>query len=563
MASRRETIVVYGLLPSPVNATTEPRNLLADHAEIEDRSEIKFRVESIDIGIRLTLLMCAAGILYALYTWDDRGGRQLIVSLLGISAAIALAIYLLPRERIVRSALREPFFVTWSILQIFVITVAYGADKSTTSPLALLFFIPMVYAALSYPLPSMIGIAAIDFLCYVGAVSFVFTSIGLDTVDRPKPQYSGFFAFTLAVIAILCSWYARHQDSRRSDLARISRADPLTGCLNRRGFSERFEAELNAAERSGQPLGLLQIDLDRFKEINDTKGHAAGDELLIWVVRTLQDTLRPTDWVGRMGGDEFAVLLPGASPGNATEVADRVRYALTERAPASIGVAVFPVDGAAPEELHHRADAELYTQKGDRQSRAPTPEERKELSWATTLANAVDTRMAVQHEHSTKVGEYAAAIGRELGRDDDEIALLRMAGILHDVGKVVVPDKILRKDGPLTPEEYEAMKPVPVAGAELVSRIEGMEPIVPWIRHSHERMDGGGYPDGLKGEAIPLGGRIIHVADAYDSMTSKRTYRPAMPLTQALGELRAGAGAQFDPDCVSALEAHLASAPAG
>jgi diguanylate cyclase (GGDEF)-like protein len=545
-----------------VTATQESRPSSSGHAQIEDRSEVRFRVESIDIGIRLVLLMCVAGILYSLYTWDDRGGRQLIVSLLGISAAVALTIYLLPRERIVRSRWREPFFVVWSVLQILVITVAYGADTSTTSPLALLFFIPLVYAALSYPLLSVLLVAAIDFLCYVGAVSFVFTRLGLDTVEKPAPQYSGFFAFCLAVIAILCTWYARNQDRRRGDLARISRADPLTGSLNRRGFGERFQAELNGAERSGQPLGLLQIDLDKFKQINDSKGHAAGDELLIWVVRTLQETLRPTDWVGRLGGDEFAVLLPGASRGNAQEVADRVRYALTARAPASIGIAVYPIDGIEPDELHRRADTELYTQKDGGAARGLNTVERKELSWATTLAHAVDTRMAVQHEHSSNVGEFSAAIGGQLGRDDDEIGLLRMAGILHDVGKVVVPDRILRKAGPLTEDEFEAIKPFPAAGAELVSRIEGLEPIVPWIRHSHERIDGNGYPDGLKGDAIPLGARVLHVADAYDSMTSKRTYRPAMSLHQALSELRAGAGTQFDPDCVAALEQHLATAHA-
>ena len=543
-----------------MNAISQPQPADAQHAEIEDRSEIRFRVESIDIGVRLTLMMCVAGILYALYTWDDRGGRQLIISLLGISAVVALTIYLLPRERIVRSQWREPFFVGWSVLQIIVITVVYGADKAPTSPLALLFFIPLVYAALSYPLPSVVAVAALDFLCYVGAVSFVFTRLGLETAEQPKPEYSGFFAFALGAVAILCSWYARQQESRREDLARISRADPLTGSLNRRGFAERFDAELNAAERSGQPLGLLQIDLDDFKAINDTKGHAAGDELLIWVVRTVNALLRPTDWVGRLGGDEFAILLPGASRGNADEVADRVRYALTERAPASIGIAVFPIDGAVPEELHRRADNMLYERKGDLRGRAIGPVERKELSWATTLANAVDTRMAVQHEHSTNVGEYAAAIGRQLGWAETEVGLLRMAGILHDVGKVVVPDRILRKAGVLTEEEFEAIKPFPAAGAELVARIEGMEPILPWIRYSHERIDGMGYPDGLAGEAIPLGARILHVADAYDSMTSKRTYRPPLTVDQALSELRSGAGSQFDPDCVAALEEYLASA---
>ena len=543
---------------------TKQTSGVTEHARIEDRSETRFRVESIGVGIRLTLVTCMAGIIYSVATWDERANRQLIVSILAVTIVVALLVYLLPGERIVRSRWREPFFFGWSFLNICLIAVIVGADQTSASPLALLFFVPLVFAALSYPLVSVVVLAAIDFLFYVGAVSFVLTAVGLDTATAPDQEYSAFFAFCLGTIAVLCAWYARHQDRRRHDLAAISRADPLTGCLNRRGFAERFSAELNAAARNGQPLGLLQIDLDHFKEINDTKGHAAGDELLIWVVEKLEQTLRPTDWVGRMGGDEFAILLPGASRGNAEEVADRVRYSLAERAPASIGLATFPVDGADAEELMRFADAGLYERKRGRPGggRRVQPDAPKELSWATTLANAVDTRMAVQHEHSTNVGEYAAAIGEQLGWEENRIGLLRMAGILHDVGKVAVPDRILRKAGPLTPAEYEQIKPFPAAGAEMVSRIEGLEPIVPWIRHSHERMDGRGYPDGLAGDAIPLGARIIHVADAYDSMTSKRTYRAAMSSEAALGELRAGVGTQFDAGCVEALEQHLSRAEA-
>jgi diguanylate cyclase (GGDEF)-like protein len=530
-----------------------------EHAHIEDRSEIRFRVESISVGIRLTLVTCIAGIIYALATWEDGANRRLIVSILGVTIVLALLVYLLPAERIVRSRWREPFFIGWSLANIALITVIVGSDQTSASPLALLFFVPLVFAALSYPLPSVVAVAAVDFLCYVGAVSFVLTAVGLDTVHSPKNEYSAFFAFCLGTVAVLCAWYARHQDHRRQDLARISRADPLTGCLNRRGFTERFNAEINAAARSGQPLGLLQIDLDHFKQTNDTLGHAAGDELLIWVVATLEETLRPTDWVGRLGGDEFAILLPGASRGNADEVADRVRYALSEKAPASVGVSTFPMDGADSDELHRAADTELYERKNRRPGTRPAVAP-QELSWATTLANAVDTRMAVQHEHSTNVGSYSAAIGERMGWADDQVVLLRMAGILHDVGKVAVPDRILRKAGPLTEDEFEQVKPFPAAGAEMVGRIDGMEPIVPWIRHSHERIDGTGYPDGLKGEAIPLGARIIHVADAYDSMTSKRTYRAAMTGQAAIAELRAGSGSQFDPACVTALEEHLTHA---
>ena len=513
-----------------------------------DFSELRARAESIGAGVRLTLAICTAGWLYVAATWD-RPDRQMIASLFGLGAVVALMFVLIPHERVVRSRWREPFFVLWSATQIALIAVVAAADGGSTSPLALLFFIPVVFAALSYPLPSVVGIAALDYVAYV--------AVGV-AGERPDPPYVGFFAGSLAVTAVMCGWHARNQDRRRDALARVSRADPLTGCLNRRGFEERFDAELNRAMRSGSPVGLIMLDLDRFKEINDTRGHAAGDELLRWAVEVMEDAVRPMDTIGRVGGDEFAVLVPGVGPDDSEVVAGRIRGALESRAPASTGVAVFPTDGADRDELQRSADVKLYAGKRGRTEAIKMTA--KELSWATALARAVDERMAVQHEHSWKVAEYAVGIAGRLGWSEPDMELLQMAAILHDVGKVSIPDHVLRKPQPLNEREWEAIKQNPIRGADIVARIQGLEVIVPWIRHTLERFDGSGYPGGLSGDSIPLACRILHVADAYDSMTSERPYRPAMSDEEAHAELVRGSGSQFDPRCVEAFKDHVREA---
>jgi diguanylate cyclase (GGDEF)-like protein len=510
-----------------------------------DFSEVRARTESIGAGVRLTLAICAAGWLYVAATWGQPS-RNLIASLFGVGAVVALLFVLIPHERVVRSRWREPFFALWSVLNIALTAVVVAADGGAKSPLALLFFVPVVFAALSYPLVSVIAIGALDYIAYV--------AVGV-AGERPDQQYVGFFAFSLACIAVLCGWHARNQDRRRAALARVSRADPLTGCLNRRGFEERFNAELSRASRTGSPLGLVMLDLDEFKTINDTRGHAGGDEVLRWAVDMMNDIVRPMDTVGRIGGDEFAVVVPGAGPDDSSMIAGRLQDVLDDRAPASIGVACFPTDGADLEELQRSADARLYAGKRGRSLEVKLTT--KELSWATTLARAVDERMAVQHEHSWQVAEYCVGVGQRLGWSEHEIELLQMAGILHDVGKVSLPDHILRKREPLTDRDWLAIKKIPVLGAEMVGRIQGLESIVPWVRHSHERFDGGGYPDGLSGEAIPLACRILHVADAFDAMVSGRPYRRPMTNEEALEELRRNGGLQFDPHCVALFQEHL------
>ena len=505
------------------------------------------RIQSIRIGSRLSAACATAGLAYAVSTWDQ-ANRPAIVAVFALGALIGNLPLAIGPDRLARSPQRERIFFAWILSAVALITVIVDLAGGPSSPLALLFFVPVVFTGLSFPLRSVIAVGVIDVAALVGCGMAAGTSHAA----------LAFFATCLGMVALLCAWEARDHERQREALARVSRADSLTGCLNRRGLEERLEAELDGCRRTGRRAGLVMLDLDDFKQVNDTRGHEAGDELLRWTADRAATVLRPMDSLGRLGGDEFAVIVPGAGRAEATDVAARLRDALGERVSVSTGIASFPLDGTEREELHRRADHDLYATK---HGRVPEPgPTTRELAWAAALARAVELRTAVADDHGGAVASYAAGIAQRLGWSGGELSLLRMAAMLHDVGKVSVPDRILQKPGPLTIDEFEQVKSHPTAGAEIVEQVDGLSPVVGWIRHSHEHFDGSGYPDGLSGDAIPAGSRILLVAEAYDAMTSSRPYGTPLPSELALEELRANAGAQFDPGCVAALADHLASA---
>jgi diguanylate cyclase (GGDEF)-like protein len=510
--------------------------------QIIDFSEVKFRLRIASARIWLTYLIATVFAVYAVGTWD--GSDQL--ALVGLSAgylAWGMLVRLLPLEKIVHSRSHDVFFLAWSVAEVGAIAGAMAIDGGSSSPLAALLFIPLVVVALTYPPMLVLAVGTLELLAY--------QAIAVNVGGRDDLSLS-LFAVSLGITALVCAWQTRIRDAQRDELNRISRADPLTGCLNRRGFMERLEAEVDEAGRTGRAFALISLDLDRFKSVNDSKGHAAGDELLRWTVEKLNENMRPMDSVGRLGGDEFALIVPGAARPEALTLVGRLNSILADQAPSSLGIACYPTDGTDSDELQRHADAELYAAKeGRKVQSAPS---QRELSWATALAQAVDTRIAVPDEHSTAVARYAAAAAEEMGWQGTDLALLRMAAMLHDVGKVGIPDSILRKAGPLTEEEFDQMRLAPVTGAELVGRVEGLGPIVPWIYHAHEHLDGSGYPEGLRGDVIPLASRIIAVADAFDAMTTNRPYRGALSREDALAELHRCSGTQFDPQCVEALE---------
>jgi diguanylate cyclase (GGDEF)-like protein len=360
---------------------------------------------------------------------------------------------------------------------------------------------------------------------------------------------------------------------------RLALTDPLTNLGNHRHFHERLQRELTLAEEKGQSLSLCLIDIDDFKRINDRFGHPAGDGVLGQVGKKL----RQGGEAFRLGGDEFAVLMPGLKGqqafSGASSIVERVAGLDLEHIgtiTVSAGLATYPVQGVGRDELIRLADSALYWAKehGKNQVRAYRPDvvelaELRRLAAgpdraaryraAASLAKAVDARDVYTGSHSERVGELAARIATRMGADAELIELIRLAGSLHDLGKLAIPEEILRKPAPLTEAERLVLERHPQIGFRMLESL-GVDPVADWVLHHHERWDGGGYPDGLPADSIPLGARIIFVADAYDAMTSDRVYRRRLTAHDALAELQRCSGTQFDPEVVAAFAAELGGA---
>ncbi len=359
---------------------------------------------------------------------------------------------------------------------------------------------------------------------------------------------------------------------------RLALTDPLTGLGNHRSFHERLQRELVKAETEGTSLALCLVDFDELKSVNDRFGHPVGDLVLGQVA----SRLRQGGESFRLGGDEFAVLLPRQDERQATAVArsivERVAGLDMEGVgpvTVSAGVAMYPTHGSGRDELIRLADSALYWAKKDGKNRvraysaesilpanleqlADTPDRRAQYRAAESLAKAVDDRDAYAGSHSQRVGDYSARIARRLGADERAVELTRLAGNLHDLGKLAIPEEILRKPTTLSPAERLMLERHPQIGFKMLESL-GAEPVAEWVLHHHERWDGAGYPNRLAGDQIPLGARIIFVADAYDAMTSERAYHAARSNQDALAELDRCAGTQFDPAVVKALAEELHS----
>jgi diguanylate cyclase (GGDEF)-like protein len=325
-----------------------------------DESFLQFRERSVRDGARLTYVVAAVVAVYASATWEQPH-RSAILLLVGAAVFAGYVVARLPAAAIVRSRWREVFFLTWTAADVALIALIVVADGGDTSPLRATFFLPLIFAALSYPPRAVAATGAISVVAYATATLLA----GAEGVTVAV------FAALLATGTVMGVSQAVNRDRQRRELAQLSRSDPLTGTLNRRGFAERFAAELaDHVRHDGRPLGLIVIDLDDFKRVNDTRGHAAGDDLLCRVAETLGAALRPSDVLGRLGGDEFAVLLPEAGPGELRAAAARLEQRLGGVAGASIGLAALPVDGLDAESLHRAADSDLYRAKQRREAAA-------------------------------------------------------------------------------------------------------------------------------------------------------------------------------------------------
>ncbi len=349
-----------------------------------------------------------------------------------------------------------------------------------------------------------------------------------------------------------------------------ARLDELTGLFNRRHFDERLREEINRQVRYGGAFSLIMLDLDSFKAYNDVYGHPAGDTLLQDIGGLIKKAVRTSDQAFRYGGDEFAALLPQTDTDSAYHVAERIRQEVAAHAQArstgvtcSVGISSCPSDGNLPADLISAADSALYHSKyagGNRvhisSSLMPATVSRQadngearspSLAAIYALTSAVDAKDHYTYAHSQRVKDYVVALAQALGLPADAVNRLSAAALLHDIGKIGVRDSILTKSGALTTEEFEEVKTHPRLAVAIISNVPSLAPCVPAILYHHERFDGTGYPQGLKGEQIPLEARILAVPDCLADMTSDRPYRPALDWTEAMEEITRHSGTQFDP----------------
>jgi diguanylate cyclase (GGDEF)-like protein/putative nucleotidyltransferase with HDIG domain len=356
---------------------------------------------------------------------------------------------------------------------------------------------------------------------------------------------------------------------------RDAHTDSLTGLGNHRSYQSRLREALLRAGETGGEVSLCLVDVDEFKGCNDRYGHPLGDQILVELARLFMEG-RDDVAAFRFGGDEFALLLEENEEDAYRFVEDlHDRIAQTgfphhQPVTITVGIASFPGYASTADELQQVADGALYWAKrhGKNRSCVYSPsvvriyspnelseiaERQARLRAAENLIRIVDSKDTYTGAHSQAVARLVEAMAHELGLDDETAEQLRLAGLLHDLGKIAIPDTILKKPGCLDPDERRLVSAHVQFGHSLLEGL-GIDPVDTWVLHHHEHWDGSGYPDGLAGEAIPFGSRVILVADAYDAMTSERSYRTASTAAQALAEIRRRAGAQFDPDVVSALE---------
>ncbi len=462
-----------------------------------------------------------------------------------------------------------------NLLAAILTTMAVYFSGDSSSGYAI-FFLWIGFYVFYYPVSRWEAAGYILFaaLCY--AVAIAITPTPPPGAGHTNVAFFSIVAGTLATAGLLLTYLRQRVERLMGRLVEASRTDPLTALPNRMGLQQALEKEVERARSDERPVSLLLIDIDHFKSLNERLGISGGDKVLQELAVLIRDSTRLIDTVARSGGQEFAVLLPQIDGNGAFLLAEKILSRMRgsmlgspQGITASAGVAEFPGHADDPPELVAVADRALQAAKALGRDRAViyspevtstvgavagkrSVESQAQLATVLGLAEALDQRDSYTAKHSQTVGLVCEMVARELGLDEARVQRVRLAGILHDIGKIGVPDSILGKPGRLTEDEMDQMRRHPELGARILVGGE-LDDVREWILAHHERPDGTGYPKGLTSEEIPLEAAILAVGDAYEAMTSDRVYRRSIGERAARQELRKSAGTQFNERVVDAL----------
>lgn len=419
-------------------------------------------------------------------------------------------------------------------------------------------------------------------------VTIAFTSsfiiLGMDLIYGPHFGENIYFEkdLILAAVFILTAWplgfYVKTENDRIKKLKNLANEDGLTEVYNHRFFHEALREKMILHEKDKKPISLIFIDIDHFKHYNDLYGHQKGDSVLKIIGSILKENVREKDIVARYGGEEFAVILPDTLEDKAIEIAENIRHKIEEtyfegeenqpkgKITASMGVSTFPDKAENDVELIKSADDALYRAKFFNKNRVETyhsilDELKKDIedrhidlvTSIKTLISVINAKDRYTYGHVERVVVYSRLLADKLNLCDEDKKKLVYGAYMHDIGKINIGEEILNKKMPLDDEEWEILKQHSANGVEIIKPVESLMYIAPLILHHHERYDGRGYPDKLKGEGIPYLARILTVVDSFDAMTSNRPYSKIKTHDEAIYELRRCKGSQFDPDIAEAF----------
>lgn len=380
----------------------------------------------------------------------------------------------------------------------------------------------------------------------------------------------------LSGIFILTAWplgfYVKMESEHINELKRLVNEDGLTGVYNHRFFHEVLRKKIVSYEKANKPISMIFMDIDYFKHYNDLYGHQKGDEVLKSIGTILKNSVRKDDIVARYGGEEFSIILPNTSEKDALGIAEHIRSKIEEtyfegeenqpngKITVSIGVSVYPDKAKSDVELIKSADDALYRAKFFNKNRVESYTsildelkkdiEERHIDLVTsikTLISVINAKDRYTYAHVERVVIYSKMLADKLGLDEEDKKRLIYGAYMHDIGKINIPKEVLNKRMPLTNEEWEMLKQHPLNGAQIIKHVESLRDISPLILHHHERYDGKGYPQNLKGEEIPFLARVLTVVDSFDAMTSNRPYNERKTYSEAIEELKLCSGTQFDP----------------
>lgn len=402
--------------------------------------------------------------------------------------------------------------------------------------------------------------------------------LGMDIICMPNANVNKYFQndLILSGIFLLTAWplgfYVKIEGEHINKLEELVNKDGLTGVFNHRYFHDALKEKITLSEKYNKSTSMIFVDIDYFKHYNDLYGHQKGDEVLRTIGNILKTSIREEDIAARYGGEEFAIILPNTTEVEALALADKIRSIIEktkfygeENQPkgvltASMGVSVYPDKAKSDIELIKSADDALYRAKFFNKNRVETYTsildelkndiDEKDIELVTsikTLISVINAKDRYTYGHSERVVLYSRLLAKKLKLNKSDTDTLIYGAYMHDIGKINIAQDILMKKMPLTTEEWETLKQHPESGVEIIKPVKSLEKMVPIILHHHEKYNGTGYPEGLKGEEIPYLSRVLTIVDSFDAMTSNRPYNQRKTYDEAIMELRKFSGSQFDP----------------